>query len=456
MRLLAAALTALLVGAGLAAALPATGASAGGDIAGDARTIDRPALPEQWQRTYGGEGDDTFADVVRTDDGGYLAVGWAGGEDRDGWVVKTDAKGEVQWERTFGESGTDRFYGVARTEDGYVLAGRTDRDGSPRGWVVEIGPGGEPVDERTPGPGAFYALEPDESGYLLAGWARGDGREGWALRLDANRSTEWAETYPTPESYGDGYLRAIVPRESGYYVAGKVEGDSDDGWALAIGSDGAAEWQTTAGGPDRDDVWAAAPADDGFLFAGETESDSTGPRDGWLVKVGANGSVEWERRPGGNGTQWLDSAMQTEEGFLFTGSSNTGPYGSADGYVVATDADGRIAEESYYGTSGWDKPWPAIRAHDGGYLLAGQTAGADAEGRDGWLVRIGATDATETATTADESATDTPTDEGPATTALRAETATGTETPSTGVPGFGPTAAVLGLLLAVLVARLYV
>ncbi|WP_134672367.1 PGF-CTERM sorting domain-containing protein [Halorussus marinus] len=452
MRLLTAVLTALVVGAGLAAALPAIATSAADAGHGDAETLARPDLPEQWQRTHGGEGDDTFADLVRTDDGGYLAVGWASGEDRDGWVVKTDAEGEIEWERTYGESGTDRFYGVARAEDGYVLAGRTDREGSPRGWIVEVGPDGEVVAERTPSAGAFYALEADDSGYLLAGWTRSDRREGVALRLDENRSTEWTEAYPTPERYGDGYLRAIVPRESGYYLAGKVEGETDDGWALAIGADGAEQWQTTAGGASRDDVWAAAPADGGFVFAGETESNATGPRDGWLVKVGANGSVAWERRPGGNGTQWLDSAMRTEEGFLFTGSSNAGPDGSADGYVVATDADGRVTDESYYGTSGWDKPWPAIRGHDGGYLLAGQTGGADADGRDGWLVRIGSPNATDAETT-ERATTDTPGGDDPSTTALRAETATATETPSTGVPGFGPVVAVVGVVLAVLIAR---
>ncbi|WP_132061545.1 hypothetical protein [Halorussus amylolyticus] len=511
----AVALALLVTGAGFALAGTASASDGpdwtdGVDGTGEADTanatnpIERqasPDLPEQWQRTYGGDGDDTFADLVRTGDGGYLLVGAKEGESLDGWAVKIDSEGETQWERTLGGQGLDRFYGVAVTDDGYLLAGRTDgtvrengsaedannRDGGPNGWVVELGPDGEVRDERTPGSGAFYALESDGSGFLFAGWTRGEEggqgerREGWALRLDAEGTSEWSQTYATPEGYSAGYLRAIVPIETdegadGYYLAGKVEGDSDDAWALRVESEGSARWQATAGGSSRDDVWAAAPASagaaDGFVLAGETESNSTGPRDGWLVKFDANGSVGWERRHGGDGTQWLDSAMRTADGFLFTGSSNAGPYGSADGYVVATDASGVVESESYYGTDAWDKPWPAIRAHGGGYLLAGQTAGDGATGRDGWVVRIGGS-ATGDATVATSETTtaNTTTAPGATTTAsgtgnpagdsdsettesvVRGGQTTATENTTESVPGFGIGVALVAFAVAATVAR---
>ncbi|USZ69959.1 hypothetical protein NGM10_16275 (plasmid) [Halorussus salilacus] len=429
-------------------------------------------MPEQWRHTYGASGDDTFADLVPTDDGGYLLVGWTEDGDRDGWVLKTDGGGEKEWERSLGGNGTDRFYGVAETDDGYLLAGRTDQNSGPNGWIVELSSDGDLEDERIADPGAFYALEPDDSGYLLAGWTRGDGREGRATKLGSDGATEWSETYATPEGYDAGYLRAIVPTDDGYYLAGKTEGDSDDGWALSVDSDGSQNWQSTAGGPDRDDVWAAAPAGDGesdagFVMAGETESNATGPRDGWLVKFDDDGEVEWERRHGGDGTQWLDSAMATDDGFLFTGSSDANS-DSVDGYVLATDPEGEVAWESYYGTDSWDKPWPAVRAHGGGYVLAGQTAGDGAEGRDGWMLRIGGADgnSTEDGTESSETAEDTESETADETTAeppdgttaedgaMEAETATGTEESASDVPGFGVGVALLAL--AALVSALAV
>ncbi|WP_276282602.1 hypothetical protein [Halorussus caseinilyticus] len=488
MRKLVVTLTILAVVAGLAAGAtggpgPRSDSVDGPDPTGETPEAAEPAareppdLPEQWRRTYGASGDDIFADVARTDDGGYLLVGWAGGENRDGWVLKTDGAGEKQWSKTLGGPGTDRFWGVVPTDEGYLLAGRTD-DGGAKGWLVEVSADGEVRENRTLGTGAFYAVERRASGtadadggasYLLAGWTRGDGGvEGWAAELSADRSTAWQESFPAPEGYDAGYLRAVVPTDEGYYLAGKVEGDSDDAWALRLAADGTPDWQTTAGGASRDDVWAAAPASvggdaiadasAGFVLAGETESDSTGPRDGWLVKFGPEGTVEWERRPGGEGTQWLDSAMRTDGGYLFTGGSDAGPNASVDGYLLATDDAGETRRQRYYGTDGWDKPWPAIRAHGPGYLLAGQTSGGGAEGKDGWLVRIGAS-AGETATAAVSETGTTPnadtatgaetagTSALPDTTdaPIRGDTATETATSGGPVPGFGVGAALVAL-----------
>ena len=463
MRTYAVALTLLVVCGTVAAAVPAAGAPAGtaaSDTDPGVQERAAPDLPEQWAETHGGSGDDIFADLVRTADGGYLLVGWTERDgDTDGWVVKLDGDGQKEYERTLGGSGTDRFWGVARTDDGYLLAGRSDGDAGPRGWTVELDASGEVRKDATTGTGAFYAVARDDSGYLLAGWTRDDGTAGWAVKLDENRSEAWRASYGTPEEYDAGYVRAVVPTAEGYYLAGKIEGSSDDAWALKIGQNGTDRWQATAGSPDRDDVWAAAPRadnrtnDSGFVLAGETDSDDTGPRDGWLVAFGSNGSVAWEQRVGGEGTQWLDSAMRLDDGFLFTGSSDRGPHESADGYVVRTDADGEIQQERYYGTDGWDKPWPAIRAHDGGYVLAGQTGGDGAQGRDGWALKIG----TETATADDETASGdngTTDGESSATTdeALQGETPAGTESAG-GVPGFGVLAALIALAGAALLAR---
>jgi PGF-CTERM protein len=479
----AVALVVLVVGGGLVAVVPASalGGSAlespekhnASEI--DARTP--PELPEQWQQTYGGSGDDMVSDLVRTDDGGYLLVGWSETETGlDGWIVKTDGEGEQEWSKTLGGEGTDRFWGVTRAGEGYLLAGRTD-DGGAKGWVVELNPSGDVREQRTLGSGAFYAVESRESEtgteHLLAGWTRGDGgTEGWTTELSGNLSVAWQTSYRTPDGYDDGYLRAVVPTDSGYYLAGKIEGDSDDAWALRIGNDGSQAWQTTAGGPSRDDVWAAASgsteanASAGFVLAGETESDSTGPRDGWLVKFGPEGATEWEQRPGGEGTQWLDSAMRTDEGYLFTGSSDAGPTDSVDGYVLATDEAGETSWEKYYGTDGWDKPWPAIRAHGSnedtaGYVLAGQTGGGDSQGKDGWFVKIGEAesgpgttasgDVTTDSDTTDESTTSD--DDATSDEAIQGETATATDGPEGDIPGFGVGVALLAFAAALLALR---
>jgi hypothetical protein len=355
----------------------------------EAQTEPEPA--ESWNRTYGGSGDDIFADIARTEDGGYVLAGETerSGTGIDGWVVKIGADGEQEWARTLSGPGTDRLYSVVSTDDGYVVVGRTDRDGGARGWVVELAPDGATRNERTPGVGAFYGVERDGEGYVLAGWTRGDsGAAGWLLKLDGSGSRTWERTYAAPDGYSTGRLKAVVPTSNGYFLAGEVEGESQDVWTLRVGNGGDRRWQRTRGGSAREAVWAAAGGDGGVVLAGESESG--GSRDGWALRYGANGELTWEERYGGERDDWLDSVTRTEDGgYLFTGGTLTGGIGSADGYVVKTDSNGRVQRETAHGSTSWDKPWPAIRAHDGGYLLAGQTGGFGATGMDGWVLHLG-------------------------------------------------------------------
>ncbi|WP_049972135.1 PGF-CTERM sorting domain-containing protein [Haladaptatus cibarius] len=350
-----------------------------------------PEPTERWNQTYGGSGDDIFNDAARTEDGGYILVGEIenSGTGIDGWVVKIDGEGEQEWERTLSGPGTDRFYSVVTNDDGSAMvAGRTDSGGTATGWVVELGTNGETQNERTPGTGAFYGLERDGNGYVLAGWTSDGGTKGWLLKLDGSGERAWEETYAAPSDYSSGQFKGIVPASNGYFVAGEVEGGSQDAWAMRVGNDGERRWQKTAGGSDREAIWAATGGDEGIVLSGESESGDS--RDGWVLKYDANGELVWENRYGGNDVDWLDSAMQTDDGsYLFTGGTLTGGIGSADGYVVKTGSDGTVQWESAYGSAQWDKPFPAVNAHGGGYLLAGQTGGFGAKGMDGWVLRLG-------------------------------------------------------------------
>ncbi len=424
-------------------------ASAGGVVAfsGGAVELQAESEPtERWNKTYGGSGDDIFNDVARTNDGGYVLAGEkeGSGTGSDGWVMKIDADGQKEWERTFTGSGTDRFYSVVTTDDGGVMvAGRTDRGGGAMGWVIELASDGSTQRERTPGQGAFYSVEKDGNGYILTGWTSDGGTKGWLLKLDGSAGKAWEKTYAAPGEYSSGRFKAVAPASNGYFIAGEVEGSSQDAWAMRVGNDGERRWQKTKGGSDREAIWAATGGDDGIVLAGESESGDS--RDGWILKYDANGNLAWEERYGGSDVDWLDSAMQTKDGgYLFTGGTLTGGIGSADGYVVKTGADGSVQWENVYGSSSWDKPWPAIQAHNGGYLLAGQTGGFGAEGMDGWVLELGpdgqvseSNQMTETESGNGSSETTTPT----------------TETGKTSLPGFTGVVALVALGLSVFLWR---
>jgi predicted secreted protein len=75
----------------------------------------------QWNKTYGGTGDDEAAALVQTTDGGYALAGYTnsfGAGGYDFWLVKTDSNGNMQWNKTYGGSGNDYASDLVRTSDG--------------------------------------------------------------------------------------------------------------------------------------------------------------------------------------------------------------------------------------------------------------------------------------------------------------------------------------------------
>jgi hypothetical protein len=95
---------------------------------------------QQWSRTLGGTGSSCAA-MELTRDGGFILAGettsrGAGGA--DGYLVKTDAQGNVLWENTFGSTGDDQFFAVQATSDGgYVMTGSTAREGDTYVFLVK-------------------------------------------------------------------------------------------------------------------------------------------------------------------------------------------------------------------------------------------------------------------------------------------------------------------------------
>ena len=90
---------------------------------------------KQWDRSFGGTNDDWLNSLQQTVDGGYILGGYSasgvsgnktganfGGEDY--WLVKLDSTGNKQWDKSFGGTGDDELFGLQQTSDGaYILAG---------------------------------------------------------------------------------------------------------------------------------------------------------------------------------------------------------------------------------------------------------------------------------------------------------------------------------------------
>jgi hypothetical protein len=83
---------------------------------------------EEWNRTYGGEAYDRTECILVPPGGGFLLAGMTRSVSNycQAWLIRTDGSGSVQWNRTFGGNGDEWGYSVQPTADGgFLMAGST-------------------------------------------------------------------------------------------------------------------------------------------------------------------------------------------------------------------------------------------------------------------------------------------------------------------------------------------
>jgi PGF-CTERM protein len=363
---------------------------------------DSSGPPERWAKTVGGADDDKLATGVQVEDG-YLVVGWSNSstedDEHDGYVAMLDRSGEPKWEETYGGPGTDEIHDVEQVEDGFLLVGTTTPATGDQwnGWLLKIGPDGEKQWERTysrRGDGSLRSITRSDGKLYVGGWQDNRGSAAaWAMELQPDGEPVWSETYDTVRSGTDEYVNSIFVDDGELLMTGSIlssRTDPADAWVLKVDGEGSIQWDEAYGGAKYDRVHDAVAADDGgYVVAGRTASDGASDQDGWVFKIDDGGEVKWDRT---YGTERRDNFFGIHDdpdgGYVLSGIKHVlGPQG-ADGWIVRTDADGHQQWEQTYGENYWDKFWPVIEGHDGGYLALGDST-SYGDDRQGWLVRVG-------------------------------------------------------------------
>jgi len=383
---------------------------------GDMSSINRMIIVQQsahpimrWNKTFGGEGDDSVYSFEYTSDEGYILAGSSqifNGKriDTDAKLVKTDANGNMQWQRTIGGDESDSAYYIMQTSDGgYIMAGETESYGvgTIDFWLVKTDDegneqwnrtfGGEDIEEVT----SFRKTL--DGGYIMAGTTRPletGSYDMWLVKTDAEGIEQWNltlggkddDTRPSVRQTSDGgYILAGTTRS---YGAG-----SDDFWLIKTDPEGTEQWNRTFGGEDYDWLYSFQQTfDGGYILGGATCSFGNGSFDFWLVKTDNNGIEQWNRTFEGkeNVIAYISSSVQQtlDGGFILTGV--TGSMNSFDCWLVKTDSEG---EEVWNRTFGYDEdniPHSILQTPDGGYIIAGKAGSEKINSYDLWVVKTDA------------------------------------------------------------------
>ncbi|NOX63624.1 MAG: hypothetical protein GXP42_17000 [Chloroflexi bacterium] len=236
-------------------------------------------------------------------------------------------------------------------------------------------------------------------GFILAGRrspdAAGAKSNAFFVRTDDDGKVKWqSEIDPYPNFKSHSRLLDVVAADDGGFVAaGWVESPDygDEGYLVKIDAAGRLQWHyiygnVNMGGGDEDDGFEAIAktSDGGYIMAGATEAlAERGWTDAWLVKVEANGQLQWSRVYGGDGLEYAYDVIQTSDGgYAFVGSTNSFAYETRT-FIQKTLSNGDQQWLQVYDANGAEddgtQEGRAIRqTADGGYLVAGWfAAGSD-------------------------------------------------------------------------------
>jgi hypothetical protein len=315
---------------------------------------------EQWNRSFGGNGEDSALCIQQTSDGGYIVAGTTASYGKgievypDAWLIKVDKSGNMQWNKTYGGTYFDEGYFTRQTSDGsYVLSGYTYPSGYAEPWLIK-------TDKK--------------------------GNEMWNKVSD--NITHW------------DYLqyRAERTSDSGYVIGDTVEheiGERDD--LVLVDYDiiitkydmsGNQQWNNTFGKNHSLETLnflldpVKQTSDGGYVIASTTISNQSGNYDIWLIKTDKYGQEQWNKTFGG---PMDDSAfsisLTSDNGYVLAGMYN-------DSWAFDTDDNAFIMKTDSEGNQEWIKEfrnctlYSVQQTSDGGYVAAG------VKNENAWLIKL--------------------------------------------------------------------
>jgi len=357
--------------------------------------------PYEWEKTYGGNQDDHCLSIRQANNGGYILAGYtySDAKGNDAWLMKIDEDGTVIWEKKYGSYTDDYIYCVESTGDGYIAVGKTfsySYNNSFMGWLIKVNEDGEKEWEKIlggKGDDCFLSIHrTTDGGFILGGYTKSSGAgdaDIWLLKLDENWEKDWENIWggakwdqanDIRQTSDEGYITLFYYDSFGF-------GDDDD-WLYKINVSGIKEWQRTFGGVGRDILSQIMETDDGFVIAGSTESFGSGKFDVWIIKTDEEGRLLWNKTFGGGGNDYGYYVEQTDDGYIVVGSTESFGSGGSDAWVIKTDREGNLKWNATFGGEGDDCFNSIQKAEDGGFVIAGSTESFGSGGSDAWVIKI--------------------------------------------------------------------
>jgi len=331
-----------------------------------------------WSHAYGGFGAEFLQEMIPTQDGGYIMVGFTFSDSgafksedsrggRDIWVVKVDANGLFLWDATFGGDQEDSATSIIQADDGTFYFG---------GWTQSL-VSGEVSEPTRGGANDFWIVQIDNDGTFL-----------FDYRFGGPNAEICLDMFALPG--GDILLSGLSSSNAG----GEKSDDSfggNDVWVIRMDSDGVIIWDKTFGGDFDEQGWSINIAPDGNLLiggfssspvSGNKTANNIGGSDFWLLKLDNDGEKIYDRTFGGFGPDEVNEIKINDKGLYYLGGrsmSNVGAdksqsnRGQWDYWLIIVDDNGNVYYDITMGGDDVDNFNDFVILEGDGILVGGVT-----------------------------------------------------------------------------------
>lgn len=299
----------------------------------------------------------------------------------------------IDWLKQFGGNQFDLLEDMIVTSSGdLLLLGMSDSPEIPNHsgsssdiWIMKLSADGNLIWQRSYGgigrDESTSVIELDD-GFVITGLKEDIGLNDIVVfKIDKEGDLLWEQILREPGQELDAY---IVPSTDGGFILSFTSWSSDlwsnygsgDIVLLKLDAQGNMQWSQNFGGSNFDQVVGLTQNESGdFVIAGHTRSSNfdvnilRSPQDYWILCVDKdNRRVKWERTyGGGDGTNLLEHLTVMPDGYLLSGS-----HGGFDLWFIKTDLEGNFVWQNSLETNGIERIHDVISV-SGGFLVCGNS-----------------------------------------------------------------------------------
>ena len=261
-----------------------------------------------WTKTYGGSGEEYGWDIRLTIDNGFIIAAQTdsfGEGEIDAYLIKIDSNGNEIWSNTFGGDKVDRVFSVQEAVDGsfsaagisysYDSVGPNDRDG----YFLKTDAKGNQLWYKTYGEDDYDVYHSisltKDGGYFITGYGESHAiygsRDAYLVKTNSSGEIEWTQVIGT-----EGEERGIkgIETKDGNYVAVGFCRENFDLYLIKANNKGKVLWTKSFGEKNELEFGYTVreTRDGGLIITGHNEDPQKGESSILLIKTDAEGMID--------------------------------------------------------------------------------------------------------------------------------------------------------------------